>query len=228
MNPPAMQEMQVQSQWERSPGEGNGNPLQYSCLGNPMERGAQWAPARGVTRVGHDLEIKPLPPMNMQGQSLFCNEKKKKNKNRYSSVFCFCKLVIQREDSVKRYIIFNIYFFICLCHLSFSTRNLCCRRQNLAGHRESLVVPCGIQVPNHGSNLGPLLWELGIFHWVIKKTQKMSHIPKSTRLCDKLKTRSKKRKKSKMILKFQATRKMLLLSSEMGNTQRTMNEKQDG
>ena len=28
---------------ERSPGEGNGNPPQYSCLGNPMGRGAWWA-----------------------------------------------------------------------------------------------------------------------------------------------------------------------------------------
>ena len=28
---------------ERSPGERNGHPLQYSCLGNPMERGAWWA-----------------------------------------------------------------------------------------------------------------------------------------------------------------------------------------
>ena len=27
----------------RSPGEGNGNRLQYSCLGNPMDRGAWWA-----------------------------------------------------------------------------------------------------------------------------------------------------------------------------------------
>ena len=27
----------------RSPGEGNGTPLQYSCLGNPMDRGAWWA-----------------------------------------------------------------------------------------------------------------------------------------------------------------------------------------
>ena len=26
----------------RSPREGNGNPLQYSCLGNPMDRGARW------------------------------------------------------------------------------------------------------------------------------------------------------------------------------------------
>ena len=29
--------------WERSPGGGNGNPLQYSCLENPMHRGAWWA-----------------------------------------------------------------------------------------------------------------------------------------------------------------------------------------
>ena len=33
----------------RSPGEGNGNPLQYSCLGNPMDSGAWWAPVHGVT-----------------------------------------------------------------------------------------------------------------------------------------------------------------------------------
>ena len=32
----------------RPPGEGNGNPLQYSCLGNPVDRGAWWATARGV------------------------------------------------------------------------------------------------------------------------------------------------------------------------------------
>ena len=34
----------------RSPGEESGNPLQYSCLGNPMERGAWWATAHGVTK----------------------------------------------------------------------------------------------------------------------------------------------------------------------------------
>ena len=33
----------------RSPGEGNGNPLQYSCLGNPMDRGAWQATVHGVT-----------------------------------------------------------------------------------------------------------------------------------------------------------------------------------
>ena len=33
----------------RSPGEGNGYPLQYSCLENPMDRGAWWATVPGVT-----------------------------------------------------------------------------------------------------------------------------------------------------------------------------------
>ena len=42
----------------RCPGEGNGNPLQYSCLGNPMDRGAWQATVHGVQRVGHDLAIK--------------------------------------------------------------------------------------------------------------------------------------------------------------------------
>ena len=42
----------------RSHGEGNGNPLQYSCLGNPMKREAQWATAHGVSNVRQDLVIK--------------------------------------------------------------------------------------------------------------------------------------------------------------------------
>ena len=43
----------------RSPSEGNGNLLQYSCLGNPMARGAWWAAVHEVVkRVEHDLETK--------------------------------------------------------------------------------------------------------------------------------------------------------------------------
>ena len=34
----------------RSPGGGRGNPLQYACLDNPMDRGAWWATVHGVTR----------------------------------------------------------------------------------------------------------------------------------------------------------------------------------
>ena len=32
----------------RSPGEGNGNPFKYSCLGNPLDRGAWWVTDHGV------------------------------------------------------------------------------------------------------------------------------------------------------------------------------------
>ena len=39
----------------RYPGEGHGNPLKYSCLENPMGRGAWCALVHGVTRVGHNL-----------------------------------------------------------------------------------------------------------------------------------------------------------------------------
>ena len=41
-----------------SPGEGHSNPLRYSCLGNPMDRGGWQAIVHGVTRVGHDLMTK--------------------------------------------------------------------------------------------------------------------------------------------------------------------------
>ena len=41
-----------------SPGGGNGNPLQYSFLGNPMGRGAWWATGHGVTKAVYDLGTK--------------------------------------------------------------------------------------------------------------------------------------------------------------------------
>ena len=41
----------------RSPGEGNGNPLQYSCLENPIERGAWWAAVQGVVKSRTQLSM---------------------------------------------------------------------------------------------------------------------------------------------------------------------------
>ena len=53
-NPPAnagdVRDMSSISGLERSPGEGNGNPLWYSCLGNPMDRGALQATVHGVAK----------------------------------------------------------------------------------------------------------------------------------------------------------------------------------
>ena len=40
--------------WGRSPGEVNGNPLQYSCLENPTDTGARWATVHGVAK-GSDM-----------------------------------------------------------------------------------------------------------------------------------------------------------------------------
>ena len=45
----------------RSPGEGNGNSLQYSCLENPMDRGACQVTVHAVERAGHDSATKPPP-----------------------------------------------------------------------------------------------------------------------------------------------------------------------
>ena len=50
-NPPAnAEDVGLFPRLGRSPGEGNGNPLQYSCLENPMDRGAWQAKAHGVAK----------------------------------------------------------------------------------------------------------------------------------------------------------------------------------
>ena len=54
-NLPAMQEMQVRSPGRKSPGGGPDTPLQYSCLENPVDRGA-WRDTQSIVlqRVGND------------------------------------------------------------------------------------------------------------------------------------------------------------------------------
>ena len=43
--------------WEDPPGVGNGNPLQYSCLENLMDRGSWWATVHGVTKNQAQLSV---------------------------------------------------------------------------------------------------------------------------------------------------------------------------
>ena len=52
-------EIEKNNRMGKTRGEGNGKPLQYSCLENSMDRGTWWATVRGVARVGHDLATKP-------------------------------------------------------------------------------------------------------------------------------------------------------------------------
>ena len=52
----------------RSPGVGNGNPLQYSSWENPTDRGAWPATVHRVARIGHDLATKPPPHIYIHAQ----------------------------------------------------------------------------------------------------------------------------------------------------------------
>ena len=50
----------------RFPGEGNGNPFQFSCLENPMNTGACQATAHGLQRVGHGSATKQQQPKELE------------------------------------------------------------------------------------------------------------------------------------------------------------------
>ena len=67
-----IQEMQVGSLGrEGSSGEGSSSPLQYSCLGNPMDRGAWWATVHGVTGLDMAKRLSMSPAQ--QGNVTQCS-----------------------------------------------------------------------------------------------------------------------------------------------------------
>ena len=66
-----------------SPGEGNGNPHQYSCLENSMDRGASRDPVHGVKTVGHNLVTKP---------SSYLKVKREENVAFLRAIFSVCGL----------------------------------------------------------------------------------------------------------------------------------------
>ena len=61
----------------RSPGEGNGNPVQYFSLENPMDRGAWQATVHGITRVGHGLALY---------LSIYVNMHREKSRTEYKEI----------------------------------------------------------------------------------------------------------------------------------------------
>ena len=75
---------------ERSPGEGNGNPLQYSCLGNPMDGQAYWATVHRVARVRHDLATKHTHThthTHKKNEGSFRCSQREKNRKHIENVF---------------------------------------------------------------------------------------------------------------------------------------------
>jgi len=57
----------------KSPGEGNGNPLQYSCLGNPTDRGSWWVTVHGVTKGSDSIEMtKQQQQVKVKGSNHWC------------------------------------------------------------------------------------------------------------------------------------------------------------
>ena len=87
-----VQETWVQSLGREDPLEREmANPLQYSCLENPMDRGAWWATAHGVARVGHDLVTKPPPPALLRKRS-----------RSFMNIFTFNPLATTRNMATPR------------------------------------------------------------------------------------------------------------------------------
>ena len=56
----------------RSPGGGNGNPLQYSCLGNPMDKGAWWATAQVVTGLDMTEPVRVVDAVQLSSNVRLC------------------------------------------------------------------------------------------------------------------------------------------------------------
>ena len=73
--------------------ERNGNPFQYSCLENPMDRGVWWAIIHRVARVGHVLATKPPPTLllkYLKRHKIKINPVVADQDKRYSCDFIIC------------------------------------------------------------------------------------------------------------------------------------------
>ena len=76
--------------WRRFPGGGNANPLQYSRLGNPMDRGAWWATVRGVSKESDttwQLSNMPINQKTEKGSTVGQSNSSPIIMRRYSHVY---------------------------------------------------------------------------------------------------------------------------------------------
>ena len=99
----------------RSPGEGNGNPLQYSCLGNPMDREAWQATVHGVAKSQTRLSNKTTTICQMAGNRIF---------NVYFSLILFSFLDVSSSLSTLYFITLPWQKNIISCQVIIQARNM--------------------------------------------------------------------------------------------------------
>ena len=106
----------------RSPGEENGNPLQYSCLENPMDRKAWGATVHMVARVGHDLATKPSPTCIMHTRPISDLLRQKENKKEITSCSFSCsKRTMSPGSTPGAWSASPVNVILCPCFMPLST-----------------------------------------------------------------------------------------------------------
>ena len=111
--------------WGRSPREGNGNPFQYSCLGNPMEREGWWATVYGITKSWtwlsvHGTDASPPLPLKKKKKPFIPGPRSSLTHDPYIQFFLPWLLCADRHDNLEIFMIKptesydgkSIYFWI--------------------------------------------------------------------------------------------------------------------
>ena len=87
--------------WGRSPGEGNGYPLLYSCLENFLDRGAWWATVHGSQRVRHDWVTNTLGSINIYNYSSY-------KQILFANPYCSLKIfILLRQKNMFHYLVIS-------------------------------------------------------------------------------------------------------------------------
>ena len=100
----------------RHPGEGNGNPLQYSCLENSMDRGAWWATVHGVTKSQTQLSDWAQPHM------LNYFKKGKNTTETHRKMILICAMC--EENAVTNWICQKLFAKFCACKVEVDSNQI--------------------------------------------------------------------------------------------------------
>ena len=131
-------------------GEGNGNPLQYSCLENPRDDGAWWAAVYGLHRVGNDRsDLAAAAAASNNNNNTNITNKKNRNKKKPS---CYCQQKFVRDllISILPFCIstglqpqLKVYLIVSPAASVTKELNYACQNVNRsdAGHFQSRVMP---------------------------------------------------------------------------------------